>query len=233
MKKKTKTEVPEQPTRDEKDVAYVGAMILSKLVPYVGGATAEWWGSLIARPVDRRRTAWFNTLREAILELQRTGLDLEQLKDDEAFASVVMTATLAAAKTQQEKREALKNCVLNAALGVEPDDSIRQIFVDLVDRFTPIHLKLLALFSNPRAHHAVASRFQHGGMGGLLYVIQTAYPELVRQDEIVKVVWGDLDATGLVGKVMLGMTMTGSGLLEKRTTELGDRFVSFVCTSPI
>lgn len=232
---KPKTTVPEQPKRDEKDVAYTAAMMLTKIVPYVGGAAAEWWGSRIAKPIDRRRTEWFNTLREAIIELQeRQNLDLKQLEGDESFASVMMAATLAAAKThQQEKRQALKNCVVNAALGIEPDDSIRQIFVDLVDRFTPIHLKLLALFSCPRGNPAVAARFQNGGVGGLQYAIQIAYPELTGQDAIVRVVWSDLEATGLVGKVMLGMTMTGSGLLEKRTTVLGDRFVAFVCTSPL
>jgi hypothetical protein len=234
MKKKTTT-VPELPGRDERDAAYTGAMMLTKLIPYVGGAAAEWWGARIAKPVDRRRTEWFSTLREAVLELQEERkIDLDQLGDDDAFASVVMGASLAAAKThQREKHEALKNCVLNAALGAEPDASIRQIFIDLVDRFTPLHLKLLHLFSNPRAYEAVARRFEHGGMGGLIYMIQTAFPELAGQDAILRVVWGDLEATGFVSKIELGLTMSGSGLLSKRTTDLGDRFVSFVCISAL
>lgn len=229
-----KSTIPPLPGKDEKDISYTAGMMLLKAVPWVGGAASEYLAARIARPVDRRRAEWLNTIRDALIELQEQGkIDVESLSDNDAFTTVVIATTMSALKTHQgEKLTALKNCVLNAAVGINIDDSVRQIFIELVDRFTPIHLKLLVLFADPLANIAVAKYFQNISMGGLLHVIGTAYSELKGQDALVRVIWQDLTTNGLIGNVELGLTMTGSGCTQKRTTPLGDAFLEFVWTAP-
>jgi hypothetical protein len=50
---------------------------------------------------------------------------------------------------QAEKIEALRNAVLNSAAPVHPDADNQAIIMNLIDRFTPSHMRLLALWDNP------------------------------------------------------------------------------------
>ena len=63
-----------------------------------------------------------------------------------------MQASQAAIRNHQsEKREALRNAVLNAALPNAPEESIQQLFINQVDTFTVWHIRLLDLFKEPPA----------------------------------------------------------------------------------
>lgn len=50
---------------------------------------------------------------------------------------------------QAEKLDALRNAVMIVALSKAPADDLQSIFLNLVDTFTPIHLKLLSFFDAP------------------------------------------------------------------------------------
>ena len=69
-------------------------------------------------------------------------------------------------------------------------------------------------------------------MGGLSTVIERAFVDLRGQREFYDVVFDELIARGLIRKVGLHVTMSGHGLIEKRTSKLGDQFLAFI-TSPI
>ena len=229
-----KPKLPPYPQRSGADATYTAQMMAIKAFPG-GGLVAEFLASIIGRPVERRRVAWFETAADIINELQNRGaIDIQQLSDDEAFATVMIATTMSALKThQEEKREALKNCLMNAACGIEPDDSVRQIFIELVDRYTPVHLALLKLFAEPRLYSAVAAHFTNVGTGSLLFMIGRAFPELQPQEALVRLVYSDLISSGLLPQVDIGINMSASGCLGKRTTPLGDRFVKFVLTPPL
>ena len=82
------------------------------------------------------------------LEEDRT-LDLNQLQDDDAFITIVMWASQAAIKTHEaEKREALRNAVLDATRPHAPDASLQHHFVTLLDTLTVWHLRVLNLLGN-------------------------------------------------------------------------------------
>ena len=55
-----------------------------------------------------------------------------------------------------------------------------------------------------------------------------AYPELKGHSDLVNIIWGDLKRAGLHNSAELGAVMTGSGLLEKRTTDMGRNFLKFI-----
>jgi hypothetical protein len=157
-------------------------------------------------------------------------LDFEALQNDESFIDTVIQATRAAVSTKEkEKLEALRNAVLNIALSFPIDDSLRQIFLNLVDEFTVWHLRLLKLFQNPRVWMEKNSRkFPELMAGGLSDILEAAYAELSGKRDFYDQIWRDLSTRGFVNANSLHTTMSGSGLMAKRTTALGDQFLNFI-----
>jgi hypothetical protein len=84
------------------------------------------------------------------LEAER-GVQLEDLQTDETFIDTVMQASQAAMRnSQDEKRRALRNAVMNAALPNAPEQSLQELFVAFIDLFTVWHLRVLKLFQDPQ-----------------------------------------------------------------------------------
>lgn len=126
-------------------------------VPLVGNALAVTFVTALGWRLEQRRETWFTELAEAVEELrQRTGApDLEALTGDDRFTDAVVSATRTVEHTQQaEKIEALRNAVLNSVAPGAPDADTQAIIMNLIDRFTPTHLRLLALWDNPPAWFA-------------------------------------------------------------------------------
>jgi hypothetical protein len=118
-------------------------------LPLVGGALAEEMGLLLITPLTRRRDEWWADVARRVLYLEDKvqGFKFEKLQDNEQFVSAMIQATQSAAKThRKEKLEALRNAVLNIALGHKPAEDLQAIFLNLVDSFTPVHLELLRFF---------------------------------------------------------------------------------------
>jgi hypothetical protein len=135
---------------------YVYAAVKAGLasIPVGGGAASELFAVVITPPLEKRRDEWMREVGEGLRRLeQEREIDLAALAENDQFVDIVMSASAAALKTSsQRKREALKNAVLNVASDNSPEESLAQVFVQLVDQFTEWHLKILKLFQNPRAH---------------------------------------------------------------------------------
>jgi hypothetical protein len=56
--------------------------------------------------------------------------------------------------------------------------------------------------------------------------------DLKQRPEFARLIVRDLHARGFLSIDNLGGTMSGRGIVEKRTTALGDRFLDFVMTDP-
>lgn len=199
-------------------------------IPVVGGAASELFSAVVTSSLDRRRQEWMEQVGEGLRALeQKRGINIEDLGDNESFIDTVMLASQAAIRnSQHEKRRALLNAVLNAALPDAPDQARQHMFVDLVDVFTEWHLRILALFHDPpgwfERHGAPANL----GMGGLSRVLIEAFPELRDQRPLYDQIWRDLYTRGLVNTEILHVTMSGQGLAQRRTTDLGAEFLAFL-----
>jgi hypothetical protein len=141
--------VPEKSLGDHVHLAVRTAL---SAVPAVGGPALELFNALIAPPIERRRNAWLNDLAERLLALEKVKrLKIEDLTDNAEFITAVMQATMAALRNhQQEKIDALRNAVLNTALGQSPEDAKREVFLAFADQFTVWHLRVLNELSNSR-----------------------------------------------------------------------------------
>lgn len=197
-------------------------------MPVAGGAGVELFTWLVAPPLERRKNAWMEDVAHGLRELEeKAQLNLDALQSDEAFLDVILHATQAALRTSQaEKREALRNAVLNSARPNAPELVEQQMFVSVVDEFTEWHLRLLGLFQNPAAH--VGNTY----MGGLSGVVEQAFPALRGRRDFYDQVWRELYSRGLVTTEGLHTMMSASGLAAKRTTDRGDRLLAFI-TAPV
>jgi hypothetical protein len=104
--------------------------------------------------LEQRREEWFTKLAEGVEDLrERIGdVDFENLASNDLFVDAVMTTTRTIEHThQEEKITALRNAVLNSVAPDAPDADTQAIFLNLIDRFTPSHLRLLALWDDPPA----------------------------------------------------------------------------------
>lgn len=204
-------------------------------IPLLGSAASELFALLVSPPLEKRRQRWMEEVGRALQELEaHRGIRLEDLRDDDAFLDTVMAASQAALRTaNEEKREALRNSVVNSALPGRPEESFRQTFVALVDQFTEWHLRLLRFFQDPkgwarRRNVALPSLM----VGSPANVLEAVYPELQGRRLFYDQVWKDLVQRGLVDTDSLGGMMTGEGTVAKRTSDLGDQFLRFIEEPP-
>ena len=159
---------------------------------------------------------------EKLQELEANGLDLGELHNNEEFVSAVMHASQIALCTHQTaKLDALRNAIVNVAKRQAPDVTLQNVFLNLVDSFTELHLQILKVFQAPSPPPSMS-------MGGLSNVLEHNIPELRGNRELYDQLWKDLYSRGLVNTDGLHMTMTGSGLGQKRTTGIGESFLKFI-----
>lgn len=229
MANKAKYDPPDATTGDHVHTlarAGVGSL------PVIGAAATELFQKLIVPPLEKRRQEWMEAIAHGLRKLEeKQKCVIDDLASNDVFIDTVMAASHAAIRnSQQEKREALKNAVLNAALPNPPDESRQQIFVELIDSLTVWHLRILRFFSNP------AVVFQEQGKplpqytiaGSLSQLLTTAFPELKDERSLYDQIGKDLYNRGLLGNDGFHTVMSGSGVYEKRTTDMGERFLRFI-----
>ena len=108
----------EVPRRSKGDAAHAIVKAGLSAVPMVGGPAVELFQYLVQPPLDKRREAWMKEVGEKLQELERKGLDLAKLQDNEPFISAVMQASQAALRTHKaEKLAALRNAASTSPLG--------------------------------------------------------------------------------------------------------------------
>jgi hypothetical protein len=200
-------------------------------IPTLGGALAEVFNALIEPPIAKRKTQWMVDVTEAINELYGKGLITEEnlQENDKFFTTLVHASSNAIRNHEKEKLSALKNAVLNSALPSAPSDTMQQLFLNLIDSCTSWHIALLKLFQDPEQWARENNhQFPSWSMGGISAVIEHAYPQLQNQKALYTLVWNELYRNGLLNTDGLGTTMTVSGMLAKRTTPIGDAFVTFI-----
>ena len=228
------TKTHDVPTATFKDRLHTLAKAGISAIPLIGAPATELFSVIIAPPLETRRVTWMNDVAERLQELEeRENLKLEDLKDNETFITTVMQASQAAIRNHQtEKREALRNAVLNAARPNAPEESLQQHFINQVDIFTVWHIRLLDLFRNPKAwfeeNDVTSPKFSFSST--LEQLVTAAWPELENRYDFLNVVVNELEARGLCSGGGLRTMMTAQGAYQKRTTEMGDMFLNFIKT---
>lgn len=225
-------DIPAEPKMSAGDYAYGVVKAAVSAVPVAGGPASELLGLIFGPPLEKRRGEWLNELADAIREIQGRVAELtpEKLSQNEAFVTTALHASQIAIRThQRDKRDALRNAVVSAALPDAPDETLQQIFLNYVESLTGWHLRILAFFADPRAwgrrHNIV---YPNWTMGSPAVVLETSMRQLAGQRAFYDQIFADLDQRGLVTGGVLHTSMTSQGMFASRTTNLGDRFLRFI-----
>lgn len=206
-------------------------------IPIGGAAATEIFNAVVMPPLDKRRDRWREMVGMKLKEQASVGaIDLEALASNESFATVAMHASQVAIRTHsEEKLAALRNALLNAALPNPPEESLQQMFIHLVDSFTEWHIRILKLFQDPPHWFQVIERQEPKffTMSSISQVLIAAYPELQDRRQFYDLILSELEAKSLCSGVSAHVSMSGSGALDKRTTDLGDQFLRFISEQSI
>jgi hypothetical protein len=222
-----------RPKPGKGDVAYAVVRAGLSSIPAVGGAAVELFQFVLAPPLERRRDEWMEQVGEALRDLEANrGVKLEELQANDVFIDTALKASqIAFRNSQEEKRRALRNAIYNAALPNPPEQSLQQIFLDLIDSFTVWHLRILKLFDNPQQWARENNhRFPEAVISGSLAkdILESAFPEFRGKRTLYDQIWQDLYQKGLINTDSLHTMMSRQGLLAKRASDLGTQFLRFV-----
>ena len=112
----------------------------------------------------------------------------------------------------------------------EEESSQQEIFTNLAKTFTGWHVRFLELFSDPPTWFERNDVTLPQSLGSLEQLITTAWPKLQGSYELIKAIFGELHAKGLLTTRadVLRASMTSHGVPAKRTTKLGDAFLEFI-----
>jgi len=200
-------------------------------IPIVGSLASEIFGLIVTPPLEKRRAEWMNEVAEKLKELESKGqIDFDKLREDDQFLNIMLQSTSFALKTsEKEKILCFKNALTNAARGECPDKTKTQIFLNQLDNFTTWHIRILKLIDNPKYWYKRQEREQPNYMmGSISSMLKDAFPELKSQDELIEVIWNDLENVGFHRTGSVKTTMSGDGVLSNRTTEFGQEFLDFI-----
>ncbi|HEV2385873.1 MAG TPA: hypothetical protein VGS20_01330 [Candidatus Acidoferrales bacterium] len=161
-------------------------------IPVFGGSVTEILSLVLAPAVQLRRDEWFRELADAVdrLEKRLDGFKIENLVQDDAFVSATIQATrIAVATHQREKREMLRNALLNIATGKGPREELQQVYLNAVGDFTASHVKVLQFLW--KGNTALRPPITNYGQA-----IEQAHPELRGQGDFVQHIMNDLRNRG-------------------------------------
>lgn len=212
-------------------------------------------GALLDRAIptsfQRRVAAWLSDAQRAIRDLQRRVKDFEDLQRDPEFREFVADITAAAMRThRQEKRDALRNVLVNAALpaGAKSRSIAKaRTFLRFVDDLDVPHLLLLELMNDARAFLAKRNRplpgpaanwmiekdagTWHQSPRSLLSIVSDVLRDDIPED-LHDIVMQDLVRRGLVGKDAEGHGFSTLCTGNSLASPLGQEFVRFIADPP-
>lgn len=196
-----------RPKPNASDIAHTVVKAGLSAIPVVGGPVNELFSLVVTPSLDKRRDKWIESIARALkeLEIQVEDFKIENLRENESFVSAVMYASGVAIRNhQEEKLEALKNAVLNAATTNAPEEDLQLMFLNFVDSLTSGHLKMLKLLDDYKAkqpssrYTGVQIEFIDKSNEKTVITAQKALPDLGVHQNFYDQVLKDLRRRGLL-----------------------------------
>ena len=211
------------PSQGKGDAAHALVRSCLGAIPFAGTASVELFSAVVTPPLVKRQHEWMERVGDALLNLESfLDVDLESLKSDEKFIDIVLQSSHIALRTSQESKiEALKNAVINSALDLSPDESIKHMFLGCLDFFTPWHIKLLAFLDSPYAATTESNNVE------TWQFIEREFLELADRKDFYDLLGKDLYNRALINNANFGSRPNG-GLPRSKTTNLGSEFLNFI-----
>jgi hypothetical protein len=141
--------------------------------------------------LEKRAAVALRELNDDVLQVsERVNKQPAELLDNDQFTSMLLQAIPMLIRShQEEKRETLRNVVLNSTLPGAPEDDLQYMILSVVDSLTPTHILYLKLLSDPRGT-VIAKRGRLdlddpdlGSPGG---TFRALYPDLTNKQDLIQ-----------------------------------------------
>lgn len=218
--------------KTKNDYLHSATKVALSTIPIVGGVASELFSLTIAAPLEKRRDNWLKDIDKRLSKLEEKYADfhISDLSENDHFISLFLTTTqLALRNHQSEKIIALRNILLNSAIRKDIDEEYTQLFINMIDSFTSWHLLILKFLQNPMnwledndipKFEVIASSINR--------LIIHSFKELSGKDGYLRLIAEDLHGKGLLTINSFQSVMKRTGIYTKRTTNLGDYFISLI-----
>lgn len=174
--------------------------------------------------LNKRQQEWRDNIEHRLSKVEK---DITEVGNNELFVTALMTGTYIAMKTSEhEKRNYLANGILNS-LNESLDETKLIIFLNLVDKYSLWHIKLLKFFQNPLSYSNAKKVYDNIYMGGRISLVKAEFPDLCKNEELFKKIYNDLINDRLVSVEVNGVIMK-EAFGKKWTTGLADIFLDFI-----
>ena len=208
-----------------KNVALDTVEIIAKtalsVIPVGGALATAVYDAVKGNCLAKRQEEWKRALEERLSAVEET---LENIGNNELFTTALIKGTELAMRTARgEKLSYLANAVVNT-IGQDLDEERLIVFLDLIDKYTVSHINIINFFYDPTRFEGISSSSYI--MGSPTTPLFSVYPEL--NNDLFNKIYKDLYIDGMVNTESLNCTMTSSGMVAKRTTKLGDQFLTFI-----
>lgn len=198
-------------------------------VPYVGGFVGSLINDYIPTNLSSRRDEFIITFAEE-LEKVKDQVNEGILREQYFTTIVIETFRNAVATHEQVKIDAYRAILLNTLIAQEPDSDEILMMLHLTNSFTPLHLKLLKLFSNPGAYLAndkeVGERFAEVTGGSPQDLARACFPNY--DHEILALTLSELDTARVCISVSGVMKMPRKDLLAPQISQFGRKYLSYI-----
>jgi hypothetical protein len=217
--------------RREENDAVKNAMIRAGVQALPFGSSALEIVDLFLPSITERRSRWIEKLDSGLRELERKveSIDLEELADNPDFVTTVLQASQIAERNhQEEKIDALRNAVLNSALNKGPDESEEQMFLNIIDRSTVWHLRILKVLQHPKSWFE-RQEIDYSGIDEriLSHVLEAALPKLQDRESFYNHILNDLKSQGLIDVDLEAHYHLGRAK-SSYITEMGSRLIKYI-----
>ena len=131
----------------------------------------------------------------------------------------------------KEKLDALRNAVLNAALPNPPEESIQLIYLNLIDFFTPWHLRILKFIDDPpNIYNEYVFRNTIITTNHIGIMLIEFFPELNNNYSLCNQIIKDLYDRGMINPMDRPDINILKLLGSSQTTPFGKAFLQFILT---
>lgn len=203
-------------------------------------ATAPFCGGIASLMTDYIPSSRFRRLEDFA---QQTAEDLRQqsalidesyLKTDDFAFMFERCFRGAAVNPQREKLNAFRGILINSAIRQDMSSEEKEVFVNLADNLSTLHIRVLKFFSDPVSYLKAVGIPAEQRQGYVWQILEVALPGV--KLEVIWLIMKDLARLGLLNpfdQMTFSFIITGEGLafLEPSPSELGKDFVNF-CASP-
>lgn len=229
----------EIPKNESDDIAYG----LTKAVLSVVPAAGEIFSLLVVPPIQQRWEQWMKSVAEELSHIREKfdGFEIRELARNEEFITTLLSATQIAVRNHdRDKIGALRNAVINCAIGPGIDSDRQAIFLGYIDELTPLHLRVLKYLDAPKLWHSQqGTSFPEENFDFNIF-IHKDLPELQGPEGLGEKVIEDLIAKRLISVEINQPARVYEDPEDKRlmdhaersskTTLLGKKFLKFIMT---